>query len=293
MDPGCLVCNNLFIYRYLNRTTRCPFCYLLVFGHHVFESLAQWFGSHASKTVVLGGSGPRTITVLEDKPDPYGPPVHPPKGENGRDMVAAKPKAARKTVSINHNVEYIEDYVSSSKKRKRKAMEQWPSMEIEGDELKPLKSILKVGSMQNMNRNVVVRGCVSHVRVKDICGWTPDFLVEETDSEGEEEEERVKVSDENLENDEEEIRDSFSNGDVQIGAHNVDENILKNTDESDDPFSLNKLLDEEKKWSEGQNIEGGNQNYSPVFPPGFTPKEDSSYEPLGGSGAGHQIFQFR
>ncbi|KAI3784449.1 hypothetical protein L1987_43548 [Smallanthus sonchifolius] len=103
-------------------------------------------------------SSPRTIPVLEDEHDLYGPTVQAKvhgmakpfgslssgqEGEKGTGEVA-KMKKTRKTVSINHEVEYIEDN-SSNKKRKRKTMEQWPSMEIEGDEMKPLKSILKVG----------------------------------------------------------------------------------------------------------------------------------------------------
>ncbi|KAK1432519.1 hypothetical protein QVD17_09416 [Tagetes erecta] len=161
MVLGCLVCNNLFLYRYLNPNKRCPFCYLMTTSHLLFESLVQLFQGHAMKTVVLGESSPRAIPVLEDRHDPYEPMVRAKvhgvakpfeslswdeEGEKGIGEVA-KPKKARKTVSINHEVEYIDDYLSS-KKRKRKMMEQWPSMEIEGDGIKPLKSILKVGSNQ-------------------------------------------------------------------------------------------------------------------------------------------------
>ncbi|KAI3515150.1 hypothetical protein L1887_13902 [Cichorium endivia] len=164
MVSGCLVCKNFHFYGYLNMTTRCPLCYLRVTSHHVFESFVEWFQAHARKTVVLGGSSPRTIAVLEDGLDHYGPAV-PPKvhgvGAQPDSLVPpgvysvgtqsgsllAKPKTTRKSVSINHQVEYIEDYIRN-KKGKRKRMEQWPSMEIEGDEIKPLKSILKVGSKQ-------------------------------------------------------------------------------------------------------------------------------------------------
>ncbi|MFS7969864.1 hypothetical protein Hanom_Chr09g00814131 [Helianthus anomalus] len=154
MVSGCLVCNNLFLYRYFSTNKRCPFCYLVTTSHLVYESLVQLFRGHATKTVVLGA---RSIPVIEDKHDTYGPMVQAKahgvakplswgeEGEKGTGEVA-KPKKARKTVSINHEVEYIEDY--SSNKKRKKALEQWPSMEIEGDERKPLKSILKVGSMQ-------------------------------------------------------------------------------------------------------------------------------------------------
>ncbi|KAI3781177.1 hypothetical protein L2E82_11182 [Cichorium intybus] len=149
MVSGCLVCKNFHFYGYLNMTTRCPLCYLRVTGHHVFESFVEWFQAHARKTVVLGGSSPRTIAVLEDGLDRYGPAVPPKVHGMGTQSgsLLAKPKTTRKSVSINHQVEYIEDYIKN-KKGKRKRMEQWPSMEIEGDEVKPLKSILKVGSKQ-------------------------------------------------------------------------------------------------------------------------------------------------
>ncbi|GKD55350.1 hypothetical protein Tco_1288737 [Tanacetum coccineum] len=114
------------------------------------------------KTVVLGGPGPQKVVVEEDKLDPYGNlmqpnvhgmetwfgssscgPIERAKGETVRgELAKAKP---RKTVSINHTVEFIDDYLSN-KKRKRKAMEQWPSMDIEDDEIKPLRSILKVAA---------------------------------------------------------------------------------------------------------------------------------------------------
>lgn len=55
---------------------------------------------------------------------------------------AGKARAPRKMVSINDNVE--EFYISN--KRKRTPMEKWPS--AEKDQVKPLKSILKVGSIQ-------------------------------------------------------------------------------------------------------------------------------------------------
>lgn len=99
------------------------------------------------KTVVLGSSSPRKIAVLEDKLDPGGPlEQHKVRGVQQPFGSSAKSKAPRKTVSINHKVEFIEDYLSN--KRKRKAMQQWPSMEIEDGEIKPLKSILKVGSKE-------------------------------------------------------------------------------------------------------------------------------------------------
>ncbi|KAL4572700.1 hypothetical protein LXL04_019482 [Taraxacum kok-saghyz] len=146
MVSGCLICKNLYIYRYLNTNTRCPFCYLRVTGHHVFESLFEWFQSHARKTVVLGDSSPRTIAVTEDGLDHYEPPVPPKVHDVGTPFGSSlvKPKAARKTVSIKHEVEFIDDYLRN-KKGRRKRIEQWPSMEIEDDDIKPLKSILKVG----------------------------------------------------------------------------------------------------------------------------------------------------
>lgn len=116
------------------------------------------------KTVVLGGPGPQKVVVQEDKLNPYGNltqpnvhgmgtwfdlssygPIERAKGETVRgELAKSKP---RKTVSINHTVEFIDDYLSN-KKRKRKAMEQWPSMDIEDDEIKPLRSILKAGKNQ-------------------------------------------------------------------------------------------------------------------------------------------------
>lgn len=149
MGSGCLICKNFYFYKYLNTSTRCPFCYLRVTGNYVIGSFVEWFQGHATKTVVLGGSSPRTITVLEDERDRYGPPV-PPKVHGAGTHVGSslvKPKVVRKSVSIKHEVEFIEDYVRNNK-GKRKKIEQWPSMEIEeDDEIKPLKSILKVGSI--------------------------------------------------------------------------------------------------------------------------------------------------
>ncbi|KAL8231769.1 hypothetical protein R6Q57_001547 [Mikania cordata] len=95
------------------------------------------------KTVV-GESSPRSIPVLEDKHDSNGPRVQ------AKMHDVTKPSMPRKTVSINDEVEYIEDYSSNNKRKKKKMMEQGPSMEIDGNEKKPLKSILKVGSKQYM-----------------------------------------------------------------------------------------------------------------------------------------------
>ncbi|KAD1098711.1 hypothetical protein E3N88_43309 [Mikania micrantha] len=139
VKPGCLICNNLYLYLYLNTNRRCPFCYLMTTSHVVFGSLVQLFNNHAMKTVVVGESSPRSIPVLEDKHDSNGPRVQ------AKMHDVTKPSMPRKTVSINHEVEYIDDY-SSNKKRKKKMMEQGPSMEIDGNVIKPLKSILKVGS---------------------------------------------------------------------------------------------------------------------------------------------------
>lgn len=169
MNLGCPLCNCLSTYSIIfgfRAFSGCPLCRVFVIFHTLLEFFIESLSVQAIKTITLGGpllsSSPTQVTNFDgasngmgslggqivgpvDHGTPYG-------GSGLEGSVSSAPVSApqerrpKKMVSISENVEEI----GTSSKKWKKDVEKRPSMEGGKEEVKPLKSILKVGSISNI-----------------------------------------------------------------------------------------------------------------------------------------------
>lgn len=103
--------------------------------------------SQAMKTVTLGGSKQFDSTKIQNCRDDKVVVEQETKEKNIEEKIATKAKAPRKTVSINENVEEIDD--GKNRKKRSKSFQKSNSLERqqeENEDIKPLRPILKVKS---------------------------------------------------------------------------------------------------------------------------------------------------
>ncbi|KAI3715476.1 hypothetical protein L6452_22459 [Arctium lappa] len=126
---------------------------------------------------------------------------------------------------------------------------------------------------------VILDGGTHYVRVKEVCGWIPDFLEEDSTSEGEEGEGSVYVEvqpSDGYKIDEDEalpkrIPDSFQNEEFlnrdNVEVINKDEVGVEG--EKNDPFGIMWLLEEHPIQNTG--LDKVRESDILFYPPGFTP----------------------
>ena len=174
MNLGCPLCNCLSTYSRIfgfRAFSGCPLCRVFIIFHTLLDFFIKSLSIQAIKTVTLGGptlsSSPTQVPNFDASSNGVGtlggqivgPVDHgTPNGGSGLEgsvstapIIAPQERRPKKMVSIS---EYVEEIGTSSKKwKKKEVVEKRPSMEGGKEEVKPLKSILKVGSISNANEN--------------------------------------------------------------------------------------------------------------------------------------------
>ena len=128
---------------------------------------------------------------------------------------------------------------------------------------------------------VILDGCIHHVRVKEVCGWIPDFLEDDTTSKEEEGEGSAHVDREpshgvqlSEDDDLSGIQDTFQHEEVpkqdNAGAFN---NLQVNEErDDDDPFGIFRLLENNPALNVSTHYSG--ESATPTYPPGYTPHSE-------------------
>ena len=115
--------------------------------YRIYHFIMKTLVSQAMKTVTLGGSKQFDSTKIQNCRDDKVVVEQETKEKNIEEKIATKAKAPRKTVSINENVEEIDD--GKKRKKRCKSFQKSNSLERqqeENEDIKPLRPILKVKS---------------------------------------------------------------------------------------------------------------------------------------------------
>ncbi|PWA93958.1 hypothetical protein CTI12_AA065780 [Artemisia annua] len=123
------------------------------------------------------------------------------------------------------------------------------------------------------NFKIIFRGKVFWIRAKEVPGWTPDFL---EDSDDEDQSIEGKYDQDAFVQDD---RSSGDDNDVEKVSETLcDEFSGQKVVQSEDPFDIYPLLNK-------HNNDQSDNNHSLIYPPGFTPENESKEkEPNGDSG---------
>ncbi|GKA42667.1 RNA-directed DNA polymerase, eukaryota [Tanacetum coccineum] len=131
---------------------------------------------------------------------------------------------------------------------------------------------------------IIIKGCIFWICAKEVSGWIPNFVEEEDEEDGSDEDsvenelhgDIHKVEMQGLSEDDsnvEAVPETYFNQTNEASKHESDGRIEEGEIQSDDPFNLNVLLQKKNR-----NISNEKEKSSDTlkYPPGFTPVDESS-----------------